>query len=141
MNNTEKRRLLKLRNLMNRKRPEFLAFETWRLKRIRPRWRKPTGIDNKMRTNEKGWPKSVNVGWRGPKGVRNLHPSGSLEVIVYNINDLSKIDASTQAARIASTVGLRKREKIIEEANKKGVKILNNPKITAVQNKKEDATQ
>ncbi|MBM3291377.1 50S ribosomal protein L32e [Candidatus Bathyarchaeota archaeon] len=130
MNNTEKRRLLKVRNIINKRRPEFLAFETWRLKRIRQRWRKPTGIDNKMRTNEKGWPKSVNVGWRGPKGVRNLHPSGKKEVLIYNINDLTKIDVNTQVGRISSNVGLRKKEKIIEEAGKIGIKLLNVSKIT-----------
>lgn len=125
MNQTEKKRLLRVKNKINKKRPAFLAFETWRYKKIRPRWRKPTGIDNKMRTNEKGWPKSVNVGWRGPKLVRYLHPSGKQDILVYNVKDITKINPETQVARIASSVGLRKRLLIIAEANKNGIKILN----------------
>jgi large subunit ribosomal protein L32e len=125
MNDTEKTRLLRVRKQIGKKRPEFLAFESWRYKRIRLRWRKPTGIDNKMRTNEKGWPKSANVGWGGPMAVRGLHPSGKEEVTVCNVADLSKVDTENQVARISGKVGKRKRALILEEADKLGIKVLN----------------
>ena len=56
------------------------------------------------------------MGYKGPKIARFLHPSGYREVIVYNVADLSTIDPNTQAARIAHTVGKRKRALIIAEA-------------------------
>jgi large subunit ribosomal protein L32e len=125
MSDTDKRRLLKVRRKLNQSRPKFHAFESWRFVKIKPRWRKPRGIDNKMRTNEKGWPKVANIGWGGPAAVRGLHPSGKEEVLISTVKDLKTINIDTQVARITRTVGGKKRSMILEEAEKLGVKILN----------------
>jgi large subunit ribosomal protein L32e len=60
-----------------------------------------------------------------PRAVRNLHPSGFKEVIVYNPDDLNNLDPTIQAARIAHTVGRRKRLKILEKAKELHIRILN----------------
>ena len=78
-----------------------------------------------MRRKIKGWPPTVSVGYRGPKATRGLHPSGYNEVLVHNTEELEKINPETQAIRIAHTVGKRKRAKILVEARKKKIKILN----------------
>jgi large subunit ribosomal protein L32e len=117
MSDTEKRRLLKVRRKLNQGRPKFRAFESWRFIKIKPRWRKPRGIDNKMRTNERGWPLVANIGWGDP--------SGKEEVLVCNVDDLKKVNVETQVARISGTVGGKKRALILAEAEKSGVKVLN----------------
>jgi len=121
----EKQRLMKLRKRISKKRPHFKRFESWRFVRIKDQWRKPRGIDNKMRTEEQGWPKSVKVGYRGPSAVRGLHPSGKEEVTVWNPIDVEKVDVETQVARIGGSVGGRKREAMLEKAEKLGVRVLN----------------
>lgn len=125
MNDGEKRRLMRLRKQMSQKRPHFRRFEEWRLVRIKDRWRRPKGIDNKMRQKRKGWPRTVNTGYRSPKAVRNLHPSGKEEVPVFNVGDLTIVDPETQVARIGGTVGRRKRRLILKEALELGIRILN----------------
>ena len=125
MSDAEKRRLLKVRRKLNMNRPKFYAFESWRFVKIKQRWRKPRGIDNKMRTNERGWPRVANIGWGGPASVRGLHPTGKEEVLVSNINGLKKINVETQVARINRTVGGKKRAAMVSEAEKLGVKLLN----------------
>ena len=90
MDQAEKKRLLKTRERINKKRPHFKRFESWRFVRIKDQWRKPRGIDNHMRTEESGWPKSVKVGYRGPAAVRGLHSSGMEEVMVWNTKELMR---------------------------------------------------
>jgi large subunit ribosomal protein L32e len=121
----EKQSLMKLRKKISKKRPHFKRFESWRFVRIKDQWRKPRGIDNKMRTEEQGWPKSVKVGYGGPAAVRGLHPSGKEEVMVWNPGDIDKVDVETQVARIGGSVGGRKREAILEKAKKLDIRILN----------------
>lgn len=121
----DKERLLRVRKKISKKRPDFVQFEAWRYKRVDNKWKRPRGIDNKMRQNRKGWPKSVNVGWGSPKKVRGLHPSGKEEVMVYNSGDLTIIDPDRQVGRIGGTVGGRKREEILREAQRLDVDILN----------------
>jgi large subunit ribosomal protein L32e len=125
MEESEKRRLLKVRKRISQKRPKFSQFESWRLVRIKDHWKRPKGIDNKMRTNESGWPKSVSIGWRSPKAVRGLHPSGKEEVMVWNLADLENIDSETQVARIGGSVGRRKRDMMKIKAEELNIRILN----------------
>ncbi len=106
-------------------RPSFVRQESWRYKRVKSNWRKPRGIDSKMRLGIKGWPKLVKIGYGGPKCGRYLHPSGYYDKLVHNVNGLSILDPKKDAARIAATVGKRKRKEIIEKAKGLRLKVLN----------------
>jgi large subunit ribosomal protein L32e len=111
------------------KRPEFVRQESWRYVRVKPNWRRPKGKDSKMRLQVKGWPPLVKIGYRTPKDYRNLHPSGYKEVLVYRPEDLQGLNPEIHAIRIASSVGMRKKLLIVEEARKLGLKILNPPRL------------
>jgi len=118
-------RALALRQRHKSKKPKFRRQESWRYKRVSEIWRKPDGVDSKMRKKVKGWPKSVEIGYRGPKAARGLHPSGYAEVLVRTVDDVNKVDPKTHAIRIAHTVGMKKRAEISIRAGERGVRILN----------------
>jgi outer membrane biosynthesis protein TonB len=80
------------------------------------------------------------MGYKGPKIARFLHPSGYKEVIVNNVAELSTIDPAVQAARIAHTVGKRKRADIIAKAKELNIKILN-VKLTAKTEEEEETEE
>lgn len=121
-------RPLKKRQLSKHKKPKFKRQESWRYKRVKENWRKPCGIDSKMRKKVKGWPPSPEVGYRSPKKTRGLHPSGYVEVRVQTVEDLNGLDSKTQAIRIARTVGGKKRVEILALADERGIHVLN-PRI------------
>lgn len=132
-------RIIKERQRIKNKKPKFRAEESWRYKRVKENWRKARGIDSKMRRKVKGWPRSPTVGYRGPKNARHLHPSGFVEVLVHNVDDLEKIDPKTQAIRLAHTVGAKKRIELSTRAEEKGIRILNPTKREEVEEMEEDA--
>ena len=111
------------------KKPKFRRQESWRFKRVTDKWRKPHGIDSKMRKKIKGWPASPTTGYRSPKKTRGIHPSGFIETRVTTVDDLIGIDPELQAIRIARTVGGRKRVEILTRAEEKGIHVLN-PRTT-----------
>ncbi|MGC8644761.1 MAG: 50S ribosomal protein L32e [Thermoplasmata archaeon] len=122
---SEALRLLKERNRMNRKRPEFHRQEWFRYKRLGSAWRKPRGKHSKLREKRGYRHAFVESGYRGPRLVRSLHPSGFSEVYVTNIKDLENVDPRKQAVRISSSVGRRKRLEIQEKAKQVGIRVLN----------------
>ena len=132
---------LKVRARAKIKKPKFVRAESWKYDRFSVSWRRPRGLDNKIRRKIKGWPAGVSVGYKGPKIARGLHPSGYREVLVYNAQDMSKVDPNSQAARIAHTVGKRKRALIIAEAKKLNVKLLNVKVSGEPETKEEEAAK
>jgi large subunit ribosomal protein L32e len=134
-------KLLKLRKRVKEKKPNFVRQESWKYIRLKENWRRPHGLDNKVRKRFKGWPARVSAGYRGPKCARALHPSGFEEVMVYNADGLKEIDPKTQAARIAHTVGKRKRAKILTEARKKKIVVLNLRQAKEPSEKEEEPTE
>lgn len=129
------RRALRIRQRVKRCKPSFDRPESWRYMRLKPNWRRPRGLDHKMRRKIKGWPATVSTGYRGPKIARDLHPSGYREVRVSTVDELRGIDSKIQAVRIAHTVGRRKRTRIITEARKRKLILLNARQIKEVPEK------
>ncbi|TET28726.1 MAG: 50S ribosomal protein L32e [Candidatus Heimdallarchaeota archaeon] len=124
---TVDKRLLRVREKIRRSRPKFRRQESWRYKRLNTGWRKPIGIDNSMRHHKRGIPTIVRVGFRGPKATRGLTRTGKIEVLIHNTYDLEKIEKETQVARIASSVGTRKKVAITNKADELEIKIINRP--------------
>ena len=117
--------LLQARKKVSDRRPKFVRQESWRYDRLAESWRKPKGKDNKMRRQVSGVPRLVKVGYRGPRKARGLHPSGYTDNLVFNVNDLARLDPAKDAARIGHVVGQRKRLLILAEARSKAIKVLN----------------
>ena len=107
------------------RRPAFKRQEWFRYAKLGEKWRRPKGIHSKMREGLKRRPPLVRVGYRGPKDVRGLHPSGFEEVLVHNVAQLEVLDPKTQAARVGGTVGTKKRIDIEDRADELGIRILN----------------
>ncbi len=105
--------------------PQFNRQDHHKKKRVKASWRRPRGNLSKQRRGIKGKGKKVEAGFRTPKAVRGKHPSGFEEVQVHNPDDLEDIDPATEAARIAGSVGARKRERIEEQAEEQGIRVLN----------------
>ncbi len=88
-------------------------------------WRKPRGRHSNARLQKKHAAPLPKAGYRTAKNIRGLHPSGYEEVMVHNPSDLEKVDPETEAARISSKVGGKKREQILEKAEEAEIKVLN----------------
>ncbi|MBD3318602.1 50S ribosomal protein L32e [Candidatus Woesearchaeota archaeon] len=117
--------LLRLRKAMKARQPSFERDESFKRKEIGSSWRRPRGNCNKCRKNIFGHPALVKKGYRAPRNVRGLLPSGLDPVMIYTLADLDTIDKNLQAAVIASSVGTRKRFTIYEECIKRNIIITN----------------
>ena len=121
----EAQEALSKRNAANRKRPAFKRQNWFRYTRLGQKWRKPRGMHSKMRARRKYRPPMASICYRGPAAARGLHPSGFAEVIVHRPADLEVMDPQREAARIAATVGDRKREVIETRAAELKIRVLN----------------
>ncbi|MEF8784198.1 MAG: 50S ribosomal protein L32e [Haloarculaceae archaeon] len=105
--------------------PQFNRQDYHKKTRVPTSWRRPRGGLSKQRRGVKGKGDTVEAGFRTPTAVRGLHPSGFEEVRVHNTDDLEGVDGDLEAVRIASKVGGRKRERIEEVAEDRGIRVLN----------------
>ena len=93
-----------------------------------------------MRRRVQGHPRLVKIGYSTPKRDRALHPSGFRELLIHNSDELIGINPKTEAVRIASTVGEKKKLTIMAKAEELAVKILN-PLRTEVEAEEAPAEQ
>lgn len=118
--------LLELRKKKKSKKPNFTRQEITKKKKLRNNggWRRPKGIQSKVRLGKRGHETMPSPGWGSPKEVKHLHKSGLKQILVYNLNDLDKIDPKKEGI-ILSKIGKKKKLDLIKKAEEKGIKILN----------------
>jgi large subunit ribosomal protein L32e len=112
----EKKKLPTFRGRFGKKNIRKKSNKKWQ------KWRKPRSIDLDRGLQHGFRPK---IGYRNKKELRDIHPSGYIEVRVENLEDLKKVDKKINAVRIGANVGKRKRNEIIKEAVKEKMWVLN----------------
>jgi large subunit ribosomal protein L32e len=117
--------MMELRKQIKRKKPDFVRQDAHKKVKLKPNWRRPKGSDSKMRKGLKGYRRSVRIGWGSPRAVKHLHPTGLFELRISSVSDLSSVDPKRDGIIINSSVGIKKKLTIIEEALKKDITILN----------------
>lgn len=122
---TDTKKLLEIKNTMAKKRPRFVRQDLHKKKRLAAVWRKPKGIDSKLRKHMHGHGHLPVTGYRGPALVRGMHKSGLIPLLIHTVSQLETVNPKTHGVIIASTVGARKAIDIITKAQSRNVRILN----------------
>ncbi|MCX8205602.1 MAG: 50S ribosomal protein L32e [Candidatus Micrarchaeota archaeon] len=95
-------------------------------KRLDDKWRKPRGIDNKQALKRAHMGALPRVGYKNPRAIRGLHPSGKREVLVRSAKDIAALKGGADVAvRISASVGSKKREQLAKMAGELNLKLLN----------------
>ncbi|EPR79529.1 60S ribosomal protein L32 [Spraguea lophii 42_110] len=106
---------------------QFKRFQSWRVKRVSESWRKPRGIDNRMRRKFGGAPDMPGIGYKKPNAIRFLLPNGYRKIMVACVKDLEALISlnSFYCAEIRHAVGSKKRIEILERAEELGILVIN----------------
>lgn len=109
------------------KKPAFNRYHSDRYMRLKQSWRKPRGLDNRMRKKHKGCPALPGKRYKKPAVIRHILPNGLREVVVRNVEDLKALTCLNRryCATIAKPVSARTRIAIVNEARMLGICVTN----------------
>ena len=105
------------------KRQDYMRFSRLGKNRKKlQKWRRPRGIDSKMRIKRRHYPASPRIGYRSPRSelgkIQGLKP-----LLVHNLKELKLVDKNSIV--ILARIGAKKKLELLKEAEKQGVKIQN----------------
>ncbi|MFH4982687.1 hypothetical protein AB6A40_009396 [Gnathostoma spinigerum] len=115
----------------------FRRHESDRYKRLKPNWRKPKGIDNRVRRRFKGQLRMPKIGYGNAKATRHMLPNGLRKLLVHNVRDLDMLLMQNKrfCAEVGHAVSSKKRKDIVERAAQLNIVLTNgNARIRSEEN-------
>ena len=117
--------LIEYKAAKKRRNPNFMRQEfNKRIRLSRSSWRKPKGVDSKMREQRGGHRPIVKIGYGTPRILRGRLSSGLIEKRINTIEDFKNL-AKDEIALIPRTIGNRLRLILLKEASKSKIPISN----------------
>merc|ERR1711976_862071 len=106
---------------------KFIRHQSDRYNKLKPNWRKPKGIDNRVRRKFKGQYLMPNIGYGSNNKSKHVCPDGFKKFLVHNAKELEVLmmQNRTFSAEIAHDVSSKKRKQIIERAQQLSIKVTN----------------
>ncbi|KAI9145709.1 ribosomal protein L32e [Paraphysoderma sedebokerense] len=105
----------------------FKRHQSDRYDKVKESWRKPKGIDNRVRRRFKGQLAMPKIGYGSNSKTRHLIPSGFKKFTVSNLKELELLLMHNRsfAAEIAHNVSSKNRARIVERARELNVFVTN----------------
>ena len=100
---------------------------TW-MRRLQGKgWRKPRGIDSRIRRKFKGTIPHPTIGYGSDRKTRNVLPNGFKKVLVNNVQELEMLLMHNRryCAEVAHAVSSKQRKVIVERAEQLGIRMTN----------------
>jgi len=106
---------------------KFIRHQSDRYHKLKPNWRKPKGIDNRVRRRYKGQYLMPNIGYGSNKKTKHVCPDGFKKCLVHNVRELEVLLMMnrTFSAEIAHAVSSKKRKEIVERAAQLAIRVTN----------------
>ncbi|KAF3448859.1 hypothetical protein FNV43_RR09574 [Rhamnella rubrinervis] len=94
---------------------------------VKTSWRRPKGIDSRVRRKFKGCALMPNIGYGSTRKLRHYLPNGFKKFVVNNVKELEilMMHNRTYCAEIAHNVSTRKRKEIVERASQLDIVVTN----------------
>ncbi|XP_066951728.1 large ribosomal subunit protein eL32 isoform X2 [Macrobrachium rosenbergii] len=118
---------LKKPKILKKRVKKFKRHQSDRYVKIKPNWRKPKGIDNRVRRRFSGQNLMPSIGYGSDRRTKHMLPTGFKKVLVHNVRDLEVLmmQNRTFCAEVAHGVSSRKRKEIVERANQLSIRLTN----------------
>lgn len=115
------------KTIVKKRTKKFVRHQSELFHRVKPSWRKPIGIDSRVRRKFKGSIPHPSVGYGSDKITRNVHPHGFKTVVINNVSELEMLmmHNRTYAATVGKSVSSRVRRAIIERAEQLAIRVSN----------------
>ncbi|XP_053546686.1 60S ribosomal protein L32-like [Bombina bombina] len=112
--------------IVKKRTKKFIRHQSDRYVKIKRNWRKPRGIDNRVRRRFKGQILMPNIGYDSNKKTKHMLPSGSWKFLVHNVKELEVLMMRNKSfcAEIVY-VSSKKRKTIVERAAQLAIKVTN----------------
>merc|ERR1711875_135454 len=123
--------------IVKKRMKKFIRHQSDRYDKLKRNWRKPKGIDNRVRRRFKGMYKMPNIGYGSNKSTRHMLPTGFKKVLVHNIKELEVLMMTnkTFCAEIARGVSAKNRKTLVERAAQLAIRVTNpNARIRSEEN-------
>lgn len=94
---------------------------------VKPSWRKPKGIDNRVRRRFKGTAPMPKIGYGSNAKTRHALPNGFQKFVISNVKELELLMMHNRkyAAEVAHNVSALKRKAIVERARQLNINVVN----------------
>lgn len=95
--------------------------------RVPESWRRPKGIDSRVRRKWRGKVSMPNIGYGSNKKTRHMLPNGLYKFLVHNVDELDILMMQNRVycAEISHNVSSRKRIAILDRAAQLDIKVTN----------------
>merc|ERR1711967_44668 len=113
--------------IVKKKTTKFKRHQSDLFDRVGESWRRPKGIDSRVRRKFKGKILMPNIGYGSNKKTKHMLPDGFKKFLINNVSDLELLMMynRTYAAEVASSVSRKTREAILERAKVLDIKVTN----------------
>merc|ERR1712071_167073 len=113
--------------ILKKRTKRFIRHQSDRYDKVKESWRKPKGIDNRVRRRFKGQYLMPSIGYGTNSKTRHCMPDGFLKFVVHNVKELELLMMlkGSYAAEIAHNVSSPKRKLIVERASQLSIKVTN----------------
>eukprot|EP00127_Corallochytrium_limacisporum_P000110 Clim_evm17s4 gene=Clim_evmTU17s4 len=118
---------LKKRQIVKKRTKKFIRHQSDRYDKLSQNWRKPKGIDSRVRRRFRGVYLMPSIGYGSNSNTRHVLPDGFKKFSVNNVQELEMLLMHNRvyAAEIAHNVSAKNRKDIVARAQELGVKVLN----------------
>jgi len=120
---------------------KFVRFESEDYpNKLKASWRRPRGIDNRVRRRFRGNKPMAKIGYRSDKTTRDLLPSGFKKFLIRNPRELEILlmNNRTYAGEVASNISARTKASIVKRAQELNVRLTNGRSKLRTEEKKQE---